>query len=261
MSTKITRSAGQANANAGNDGHDAGTLAVLKRFDAMEKKYDDKMDDLKKTLDSQLEKFRTDLKADLRAEFQPLIRANEDQTKANTSKIEVMEFKCRQLEDRLEMNEKAADLIVRGVPVFAKEVVENHYKTIARVLGYDADGIPRADVFRLGRKLPNAKQDPPILIKFTTKLDKSEFFRKYLTKMGDMKLTILGFSAPSRFYIGENLTKQTQAVYSEALNLKKAGKIDGVTSSFGCVYVKPKNSQRSVPIRNMLGLVEFQIDE
>jgi hypothetical protein len=258
MSTKNTRStAGQNNSTPVKNGHDAGTIAILNRLELMEKKYDSSVDVIKKEFNEKLEKLRTDLKADLRAEFQPLIDANRSNVQVNTKKIDGIETKLLQLEDRLEMNEKAADLIVRGVPVFAKEVVANHYNAIARALQYDADRIPPADVFRLGRKLPNAKHDPPILIKFTNKLDKTVFFGKYLENMNNMKLTTLGFSAPARFYIVENLTKQSQAIYTEALKLKKAGKLDGVTSSFGCVYVKPKNATSSVLAPSLTSLQQF----
>jgi hypothetical protein len=263
MSTKITRSAGagQANANAGHEGFDAGTIAVLKRMDAMEKKYDEKVDEIKKSLNEQMEKLRTDLKADLRSEFLPLIRVNEEDILDKARKINDVETRMDLLEDRLETNEKAADLIVKGVPVHAKEVVANHYCAVARALGYDENRIPPADVFRLGRKLPDSKQDPPILIKFTNKLDKSRFYREYLSKIDNMKLTILGFSAPTRFYIAENLSRRSQAILTEALKLKRAGKLDGASSSFGNIYVRPKNAPRSFPVKDLSSLRKFANNE
>jgi hypothetical protein len=261
MSAKNLRSAGQTNGNAGNDGLDAGAIAILKRMDAMEKNYDEKVDALKKSLNDQMEKLRTDLQADLRLEFLPLIRVNHDDIAENSKNINEMETKIELLEDRLETYEKAADLIVKGVPVHAKEVVANHYCAVARALGYREDCIPQADVFRLGRKLPNSKYDPPILIKFTNKMDKSRFFKEYLSKMDNMKLTVLGFSAPTRFYIAENLSKRSQSLFAEALKLKKAGRLDGVTSSFGSVYVRPKNGQRSFPVKDLTSLRKFTDSE
>lgn len=241
--------------------HDAGTIAVLSRLDEMEKKHEDKVNELKRSFDEQFEKLRVDLKADMRAEFLPRIAANEENTFGNSARIDGVEARMDFMEDRLEMNEKATDLVVRGVPVFAKEDVVSHYRAIAAAIGYDADRVPQADVFRLGRKLPNSKQDPPILVKFMNKLDKSVFFRNYFSNMDKVKLTLLGFSAPSRIFITENLSRRSQKIYSEALAMKKAGKLDGVHSYFGTVQVKPKNANRSVPIRNLEDLRNFDIGE
>jgi hypothetical protein len=260
MSNKNTRSGANAG-NSGNDGLDAGTAAVLKRLDAMEKTSNEKANELKSMLDDKFNEFRAELQADFRDEFMPLIRSNETNILVNTQRIDDVETRIQYLEDRLEMNEKAADLIVRGVPVVAREVVANYYCAIARVLGFDADRIPPADVFRFGRKLPNSKQEPPILIKFSSKLDKSRFFKEYLSKTNFMKLTILGINVPTRFYISENLTKRSQSIFTEALRLKKIGKIDGVISSFGSVYVKPKNSQRSIAVRDLSSLRIYDNNE
>jgi hypothetical protein len=98
---------------------------------------------------------------------------------------------------------------------------------------------------------------PPILIKFMNKMDKSDFYNKYFKHL-NLKLSDLGFeSSEKRIYISENLTKSCQAIFVEAMKLKKEGKISTVKTSFGAVFVKKVEGDNWMQIKELSNLGEF----
>jgi hypothetical protein len=252
-STKETREMRELRSN----GTDPATCAILARLDQLDKKMNDQSISLVKTFDDKVDQLRLDLKADLKNELLPRIAQNEANTAENTSRINDLENKLLHMENQMEMSIKSCDLIVRGVPVLAREDLVNYYHRIAAEIGCNTESFPRAEVFRLGRKLPNSKHDPPILIKFTNKLDKSLFFNNYLANFNKLTVNTLGFNTRSRIYISENLTKFNQRIHGEALKLKKDKKLHKVSSSFGYIYVKPKEKDPRVLINELSDLRRF----
>jgi hypothetical protein len=238
-------------------GTDAGTNAILARLDQLDQRMKDQNASLTKTLDEKVDQLRLDLKSDLQDELLPRITQNEVNITANTARIDHLENKLLHMENQMEMSSKSCDLIVRGVPVRAGEDVVRYYHRIATVLGIGTEYVPRADVFRLGRKVASSKYDPPILIKFLNKLDKSLFFNQYMANYNKLTLTALEFNIPSRFYISENLTKHNQKIHSVALKLWKDKKLYKVSTSFGYVYVKPKEKDTRVLINELSDLRKF----
>jgi hypothetical protein len=79
---------------------------------------------------------------------------------------------------------------------------------------------------------------PPILLRFTNKIDKADFHKMYFAKK-DLKLDNIGFAGDNtRIYISENLTKYNKEIFDAALNLKKDGKLVSVSTFHGTVSVK-----------------------
>jgi virulence-associated protein VapD len=238
-----------------NPGNNDGISAVLARLEAMETSMNRKIETITDAFEDKLDKLRADLKADLKTELLPDIQRNSENIAANSNRISDLEDRIQQLEHESEMNDKAYDLIMKGIPQLAKENVFIYYKKAATAIGFEVNNIPRADVFRLGRGAASSTIGPPILVKFTNKLDKGDFFKKYLANL-NLKLSDLGFeSSQTRVYISENLTKADQALFAAALKLRKDKKIFSVKTSFGAVYVKKKEGDKWALIKepSMLG--------
>jgi hypothetical protein len=234
------------------EGVTAALLKLQASFDKLDKKLDDTAKNINKTIDSKIEKLRVDVRTDLKGELLPIIQQNQQDIAVNASRINELESRVFQLENSMESNLKSSDLIMKGVPTVSKENVYNYYEKIAAVIGY-TDTIPRADVFRLGRKLAGAKYDPPILIKFTNKLDKCDFHKKYFDNL-NVKLSDIGFQSTARVFIGENLTKYNQGIFNEAMKMKKEGKVNSVSTSFGIVEVRVQEGSSKIKIDQLARL-------
>jgi hypothetical protein len=222
----------------------------------MNKKLDEKVELLNKTIDDKIEMLRADLNRDLLDKKQH----NEDNIDANANKIFELENKIDDLQEKMEADSKAADIIVRGVPYVTGENYQLLYSKISAAIGFCPAFLPRVEAFRLGRKKPGSKFDPAIIMKFPigdyyySKADKSGFFKCYLSKL-NLNLTDIGFEVNRRVYLAENLTSRNQEIYSEAQALRKDGKIHKVRSKFGNIYIERKEGEDPAIIRKLSELI------
>jgi len=204
--------------------------------------------------DEKLSELRHELRADIQNELLPKISKNEENIRTNTLEIREVRIDVQEVEHAMELQWKSSDLIVRGVPVLAGEDVAGLYKTIAVLIGYDAASTPRAHLRRLGIQQSNSKYVSPILVSFTNRFDKADFYRKYFANVRKLTLAELGFQSTTRFYLSENLTKRNQKIFMEALKLKKANKLYSVSTSSGVVWVKHKKEDNAVAVKHLSGL-------
>jgi prefoldin subunit 5 len=158
------------------------------------------------------------------------------------------------LADKLEFNEKETDIIVRGIPmVERRENCKILYERIAVAIGYPTEMIPKADAFRLGRKKAGARNDPPILLRFSNRFEKSDFFKKYLGKL-TLNLSDIGFDLNTRIYMAENLTVAKQKILQEALKMKREGALSSVKSKFGAIRIQRNKDANEVQIHRLSDL-------
>jgi hypothetical protein len=218
----------------------------------MNKKLDEKVELLNKNIDDNIEMLRADLNRDLLDKRQH----NENNIDANANKIFGLENEIDDLQDKVEADSKAADIIVRGVPYVTGENYRLLYSKIsaAAAIGFCPAVLPRVEAFRLGRKKPGSKFDPAIILKFPSKADKSGLFKCYLYKL-DLNLTDIGFEVIRRVHLAENLTSRNQKIYSEAQALRKDGKIHKVRSKFGNIYIERKEGENPAIIRKLSELI------
>jgi hypothetical protein len=219
----------------------------------MNKNIDDKVHALNKTIDDKIDGLREDLKDEILSKVQQ----NVTNIAANTSKIEQLQSTVARLENTIELNSKANDLIVKGIPVLSNERASALYQQISVALGLVPEQTPRAEVFRLGKKRVGAKWDPPLIIRFPNKYDRKVFYDKYF-EHGNLKLTDVGINADQRFFISENLTKYNQDIFATAMRLKREGKLATVSTSNGEVAVKQDKRGVKVPIKVLSELDNFQ---
>jgi hypothetical protein len=199
----------------------------------MAKNLDEKADQLEAAMDEKINKLRSDIHDDLSKSIQ----ANTEKIDVNTKKLSDLERKYEVLENNLEFVEKSADLIVRGVPMVANENLETIYTAIARAINYQPEVLPRVRLYRLGRKQPGSKFEPMILLKFTNRFDKMDFFRAYLNNT-NLLLSDIGFMPRSRIYISENLTKMNREIFRSAQKLKRDQQIFSAKTISGRVQIR-----------------------
>jgi hypothetical protein len=240
------------------------------RTEEILQRLEDKIDSLGKKSDMNIARLETNiaesivnLRKDLKHEFMPKIQANTEDIAKNKDLIaglqdknEELTAELRDVRNELEVCAKANDLLVKGIPLVAREKCMDYYNKIAAAIGYGPNAAPRVDAFRLGKKRVGAKYDPPILLKFANKHDRTDFHRKYYA-FKTLSLKDIGFGVVQRIIITENLSKSNQSIFTQAMALKKEQKLSGVSTSAGTVFVKPKEGDRPAPIRNVSELDRY----
>jgi len=87
------------------------TLTVDQK--TMSRVLEEKVENLKTTMDQKIDKLRTDIHNELTGKIQE----NTAKIEKNSSKLQNLDRKYEELENRLELAEKSMDIIVRGVPM------------------------------------------------------------------------------------------------------------------------------------------------
>lgn len=152
----------------------------------------------------------------------------------------VTDSRIDQLERQVRMNE----LIVSGVPLVDNENLSNIMTSISKVINFSGGVDAIESCFRLPSHNNRRRLSPSIIVKFWGGEAKSDFFKQYfVTKK--LCSTMLGFSAPSRIYVNENLTKRNFEIFCKARDLKKDGKIVRFNTQRGRVVVKLQGSEKS----------------
>lgn len=152
------------------------------------------------------------------------------------AKIDEISLFVESQREEMDRRNRLNDVVVRGIPMLAKENLINLFIAISNAIHYQTHDVRCAidSIFRLGAK-------GPILIKFATFMHKSEFFFKYI-KHENLKLSDIGFqNSTNRVFINDNLTHKNAIIYKKANNMKKQNLLAGVSIRSGCVAVKLLN--------------------
>lgn len=139
--------------------------------------------------------------------------------------------------ERIMYTEKSNDLLLSGVPFASSEDLDGITGMIAAALGYAEGNIPLVTAKRLARIPIKPGSTPPIALQFAFKFVRDEFYVRYL-KTRNLSLQHIGFNVNKRIYLNENLTELGRKIKSQAINLKKAGKLHSVYTRDGAVFVK-----------------------
>lgn len=152
--------------------------------------------------------------------------------------------------------DKNKELIISGVPYQNQEDLVEVFKRISGSIGFKETKIPLVELQRLSRSPIAPGLTPPILCEFALRNHRNEFYRNYLSKRS-LCLRHIGFESENRIYINENLTPNARRIRSEAVKLKKAGRLDSVTTRDGIVYVKPKGSEKATALHSLPQVASF----
>lgn len=165
---------------------------------------------------------------------------------------------------RLELNatnewvgrmEKSPELIITAIPFVTNENLKSIFGNIARTLGYES--IPMVDLKRLARSTIKPGESPAIMCQFALQMERDAFYKKYLEQR-NLNLSHIGFQNGNRIYINENLTQSARSIRSEALKLKRQGKLLKVYTKQGVVFVKTCNADPAVACCSLEQLEKLQ---
>jgi hypothetical protein len=216
---------------------------------SINKQLDDKVDVLTKSI----EECKNELRDEFRSEILTKIQSNFANIEANAVEISDLRTDVNRIDDTIDANNRANDLLIKEIPMLSRENCSAIYLSIASAIGYSDNYAPLVEVFRLGAKKPGAKFDLPLLLRFANRIEKNIFHQKYFAKKS-LALNNIGFETNSRIIISENLTKSSQNIFAAAMKLKHEGKLTRVTTMRGAVYVKPSGKEKSIPVKSLSDL-------
>lgn len=140
---------------------------------------------------------------------------------------------------------RSQDILISGVPYLQNENLLGLFRNMGNALGYKDNHLPMVSLRRMARDPITPGTMPPIVCQFALKNVRDEFYRSYLN-LRSLSLRNFGFDSDNRVYINENLTEQARQIRSEALKLKKNGKLLRVYSRDGVVFVKGPGAAEAV---------------
>lgn len=127
------------------------------------------------------------------------------------------------------------ELVVEGIPIKAEENLAKYFSSICSSLGYTDGNLPTADLYR--SRSASAGNKASIVIEFALSNQRDVFFRRYLN-MRNLSLRQLGYHADTRIYVNESLTPSARRLLSDALALRRNGKLRSAGTRSGVVYVE-----------------------
>lgn len=161
----------------------------------------------------------------------------------------IMESRVDQLERQLRMNE----LVISGVHCLDNEKVIDIVSSIFGAVKFNGSSDAIESCFRLPSRNNHRRSSPSIIMKFWSLEAKTDFFKCYFNSK-KLCTTMIGYTAPSRIYVNENLTKRNFTIFCLARDLKKDGKIVRYSTQRGRVVVKLQGSDRSYTIDTLAQL-------
>lgn len=164
-----------------------------------------------------------------------------------------MEVRCN--DERLDAMKRANDLLLSCVPYSPTEDLRGIIGSVAIALGYDEMCLPITFSKRLARLPIAAGTTPPILIQFSAKLARDDFYYRYHS-LKTLSLQHLGFGIDKRIYLNENLSESARKIRKKALKLQKSGKLQNVFVKNGCVYIKNSMNSEAVEVHTLEQLPE-----
>jgi hypothetical protein len=220
-------------------------LDLQRMIKQLDQKFTSKIDNLSDSMQA--------IRREIKEEVIVRVAKNETDIAAHDQRLNVVEEAIDELRNESEAASRAADLIVKGIPMLPNESGVNIYLKIASTIGYSREDIPTVDIFRLGRKGDAAHPDPPLLLRFTNIHDKNLFHREYF-RHRTLNLSDIGLHTNQRIYITENLTKKRQELFTAAMKLRREKQLYSVSTSRGVVMIRRDPRDRPAPVNSLLEL-------
>lgn len=153
--------------------------------------------------------------------------------------------------EELERQNRIRDVIIRGVPSLPGENLWKLFEKIMSALNFEFQIFYSIDtIFRLGNSANKPGSSNAILVKFATLKLKQEFMASYFSD-NNLRLSNIGINSDSRIFISENLSKANNILLKRAIELRKSGTVEKVSTKFGYVLVKWKNENKFVKITSV----------
>lgn len=152
--------------------------------------------------------------------------------------------------DELERLVRTNELVISGVPFVANERIIDVISAISKAINYLGGPDSIENCFRLPVSNTRRRSSSSIIVKFWGANAKNDFFKQYFAtkKLGT---SMIGFAAPARIYVNENLTKKNFEIFCKCRDLKKDGKIARFNTQRGRVVVRMVGSDDMFTISSM----------
>lgn len=154
--------------------------------------------------------------------------------------------------DEIDRKSQLSDLLVYGVPVVEKENLHTIFQKICAAIEFNFVEGHLLKVFRL----PNYKNEGPIVLKFVSSTISNELFIKYLNKK-NLNLTHLNFDIDRRVFIREGLTKTNAFIFSEALKLRRNGILASTYTRKGQILIRIAQEDKPILVTSVEKLNEI----
>lgn len=199
-----------------------------------------KLGDSLSSLTTQMSKLREDISSDIEK-----LREENNRTFDNlTTSIDTARKETSLALDR---SARINDLVVSGIPFLDGENLLSYFHTWCKSFGYAEKNYPLVDVRRLSKGILTAGNVYMILLQFAITVQRNDFYSRYL-RSRSLSLSGIGFSVDKRIYINENLGPNVRNLRSKALQLKKDGKLRGVFTRNGILFVKKIGEEKEIAI-------------
>lgn len=195
-----------------------------------------RFDETDKNIEQSTSKLKDEIST-LRADIQDFKMKCTSEVKQLSDSVSEIRSDVALDRERIMYAERSNDLLLSGVPYVAGENLSRIVSMIAAALGYTEDNVPLTTAKRLARIPIKPGSTPPIALQFAFKFVRDEFYIRYL-KARNLSLQHIGFNVNSRVYLNENLTELGRKIKTQAINLKKSGKLHSVYTRDGAVFVK-----------------------
>lgn len=224
---------------------------VAKHFANENNKLSDRIVDGFKT---ELAKIRNDMKGDLDTlshNVHESVQKVEDEQ--STQKLRIAE-----LEDTVARMQRMSELVISGIPFTTNESCVNILLNIGSVINCQLNG-SAVRAFRLNKTGQNNNKrlrdsdsviSPIIMVKFPSTAEKNDFFSKYLARK-NLNLTDIGFKAPHRIYVKENLTPYNYKIFQACENAKRAGLINKFFTRDGTCHMTLKPNGKTIMVQSL----------
>lgn len=221
---------------------------IMDQVNAYQQRSDEKVCKIEKRMDEIVNQVHIDMNAAIDEKlsgFEQKIKGMVTSTLSNASSG-IAENRIDQLERQVRMNE----LVISGVPTTDNEKLMEIIASICRVIQFHGGSEAIETCFRLPIHNNRRRSSPSIIVKFWGADGKNDFFKRYFATK-KLCTSMIGYSAPSRIYVNENLTKKNFDIFCKARDLKKEGKIIRFNTQRGRVTVKLQGSEKSHTVDSM----------
>lgn len=207
-----------------------------------------KLGDSITSLTSQLSQLRDDITSDME-------RLREESKQTLTTFSCTIDKSCKESALALERSSRMNDLVVSGIPFTDGEDLMTYFHAWCRSFGYVDSKFPLVDIRRLSKGAMTAGTVYMILLQFAITVQRNDFYSRYL-RSRSLSLSGIGFSVNKRIYINENLGPSMRVLRSKALQLRKEGKVDGVFTRAGHLFVKRSGEEKEIAVSSESDLVK-----
>lgn len=246
-------------------------------------------EDIRILLDEQTKKFENVMavtKADIINEVNISIRKVTADLKKVECSVDGIQAKIHLMQEEIYRMKNQCDVVMRNIPIVDGENLQSVFTNIASVINFQWNKLPllyRINIKKTvnvpakivnrqtrssskssnsGAVVPEHDADstnisfPPIMIKFYSQLEKSEFMNLYF-RYKNLSLTDIGFKTATRIIISESLTASSHKIFIEAATFKKQGKISKLRVRNGVISVQVGSNGKFHYIESIFKLKEI----